>query len=277
MISIKIPLLAAILAFSFNVYEPYSPKPEPVIPEEPEISMPEAPKTPSVKEMLTHALQPVGNCLYVYGGAWNEEDTAAGVEALSVGVSPRWEEFFNENDSTYNYKNTRYQIHDGLDCTGYVGWTMYQIYGDKYSNNGYVVQSKNMAAAYAEIFQSELIKKENVSNYMPGDIMCSSSHVYMVIGECSDGSVVFLHASPPVVSICGTYAPDGTTNSEAVQLAKHYMSTYYPKSYKKFPTCHRNTSYLKDYNQVRLSDEVLSDPDGYKNMTPAQILEDLFI
>lgn len=262
MLGIKLSLITVLLTlgFSFSSY-----------------SVPEVSYDTTVKEMLSCALEPVGSCLYVYGGAWNEEDTGAGVEALSYGVSPRWEEFFNENNSSYNYKSTRYQIHDGLDCTGYIGWTMYQIFGDKYSDIGYVTESKNMALKYSELFESELIKKENVSSYMPGDIMCSSSHVYMVIGECEDGSVVFLHASPPVVSICGTYAPDGTQNSMAVKLATHYMSTYYPKSYEKFPVCSRNTSYLKDYDQVRLSEKALPDPDNYKDMTPEQILEDLFM
>ena len=44
------------------------------------------------------ATEPIGKCLYVYGGGWNEEDTAAGVEALSYGISPVWVDFYNKNN-----------------------------------------------------------------------------------------------------------------------------------------------------------------------------------
>ena len=71
--------------------------------------------------LLLTAIEPLGHTMYVWGGGWNEEDTAAGEEARSIGESPRWKEFFEMQDSTYNYENTRYQIHDGLDCSGYVG------------------------------------------------------------------------------------------------------------------------------------------------------------
>ena len=117
--------------------------------------------TPTVKNMIANATLPIGKAVYVYGGAWNEADTAAGTEALSYGVSPQWESFYNSQTSSYNYKNTRYQIHNGLDCTGYVGWTMYQIFGKSYSNAGYVYQSKTMAKKYSEIFGGTYIDKSN--------------------------------------------------------------------------------------------------------------------
>ena len=231
---------------------------------------------PTVKKLLMAALEPVGTTLYVYGGGWNEEDTAAGVEALSYGISPRWKEFFDENNASYNYQNTMYQIHDGLDCTGYVGYAVYQIFGDTYSDIGYVFKSKDMVSEYAGMFDSTFVSRYDIDRYYPGDIMGKSGHVFMVIGECSDGSLLFLQASPPVVSLCGTPTPSGNNDSEAVRLAREYMSKYYSESYAWYDSCIRDTTFLTNYDQMHWNRNILQDPDGYDDMTPEEILKDLF-
>ncbi len=231
---------------------------------------------PTVKNMLANACLPIGKALYVYGGAWNEEDTGAGAEAISYGISPRWEMFYKEQKPTYDYKTTRYQIHNGLDCTGYIGWTMYQIFGNTYSNTGYVYVSRDMALSYSRLFGGIYTEKENVTRRQCGDIMSSNGHAYIVVGQCRDGSVVLLHASPPAVTFCGTYTPSGNVNSEAVNLATYYMKTYFPEHYQKYSYVSRNEKYLKDYNRMEWTNEVLRDPDGYRNMWAEDILEDLF-
>lgn len=230
----------------------------------------------TVSELMCSATQPIGKCLYVYGGGWNEEDTEAGIEALSYGISPMWIEFYNNNSSLYNYKTTRYQIHNGLDCTGYVGWCMYQLFGDKYSENGYVFPSEKMADGYNRLFGAEITPRGKVKKFTCGDIMTKAGHVYIVLGSCPDGSVVFMHASPPCVSLCGTYTPDGRKSSMAVALATEYMKKYFPECYTKYPNCSRNTSYLTDYSSVSLPQSILPDPDGYRNMDAAAILNDMF-
>lgn len=230
----------------------------------------------SVKDLLANAIEPIGKCLYVYGGGWNEADTAAGTEAMSYGISQKWQEFYLKNDSTYNHKNFSYQIHNGLDCTGYVGWCIYQIFGNEYSSNGYVYVSRNMASEYSKLFNSTVIPKQNITNYQSGDIMCSSGHVYIVLGACDDGSVVLLHASPPAVSICGTFTPNGNSNSQAVKLATQYMSTYFSDCYNRYPKCSRGTSYLTNYDQMRWNENILTDSDGYRLMSAEEILKDLF-
>lgn len=64
--------------------------------------------------------------------------------------------------SFFSYNTTRYQIHNGLDCTGYVGWCMYQLFEDKYSNDSYVFLAEEMAEKYANIFSGKFIAKNNV-------------------------------------------------------------------------------------------------------------------
>ena len=235
---------------------------------------PSAPAT--VKGMLSAAIEPVGKCLYVWGGGWNEEDTAAGIEAMTIGPSQRWYEFFNENDRNYNFRKTRYQIHDGLDCSGYVGYITYQVFEDEYSDFGYVFKAGEIPGKYLDLFGGEYHKSYEVGDYQPCDIMGKSGHVFIVIGQCDDGSVLFMHASPPALSLCGTPTPGGRSESQAVILARQYMSLYRSECYNRYDTCSRDRSFLTGYNQFRWDPSVLSDPDGYRDMTVEEILADLF-
>ncbi len=82
-----------------------------------------------------------------------------------MGVSKKWTRFFNAQTKDYNYINTQYQRHDGLDCSGYVGWTIYNYQRiPKAENNGYVMSAKDMAWNYAsraavEIYQAWQVRE----------------------------------------------------------------------------------------------------------------------
>ena len=111
--------------------------------------------------------------------------------------------------------------------------------------------------------------------------MSSSGHVWIVIGECPDGSVVLVHSSPSGVQISGTTTPEGNTKSQAYSLAKKYMKKYYSAWDKNYPAKCKGCSYLTDYGQMRWKTTgesvVLSDPDGYQDMSADEILQDLFL
>lgn len=109
--------------------------------------------------------------------------------------------------------------------------------------------------------------------------MSTDGHAWISLGECSDGSVVILHASPPVVTLAGTPSSSGKKNSKAVRLAKKYLKKYYGKMYRKYRKkgiAYRDRSFLKDFARFRWSSKILSDPDGYRKKTAAQVLKDLF-
>ena len=233
--------------------------------------------TVTVKDELRTGLTPIGKCLYVYGGGWNEEDTGAGTEAMTRGLSAQWEKFYNQNGSDYDFNTTRYQVHDGLDCTGYVGWLMYQLFGDKYSKDGYVFASSKVAENYAALFGSSILPREEVVNRRSGDIMAAKGHVYIVVGQCDDGSIVILHASVPSVSLAGTADRNGNADSQAARLAKQYMEQYFPEEAAKYHNYLRdNPDYLNNYDEIVWSDSVLADPDHYREMSAEEILQDLF-
>lgn len=233
----------------------------------------------TLKKLLQTALQPVGSTMYVWGGGWNKADTGAGTEAVTIGVSPNWKKFFNKQTSSYDYNTTRYQISNGLDCSGYIGWCIYNILNTESGNEGYVMAASKMASDFASRGWGTYTARNKVKNYRAGDIMSSSGHVWMVVGQCSDGSVVLLHSSPPGVRLAGTPSSSGSTNSQAVKLATSYMKKYYPKWYAKYPSCTASSQYLTNYARMRWDlsgDMIMTDPDNYRNMSAAQILKDLF-
>lgn len=224
---------------------------------------------------LMTAKEPLGHTMYVWGGGWNEEDTAAGEEARSIGESPRWREFADMQGSSYNYRNTRYQIHDGLDCSGYVGWVVYNVFESIDGNPGYVEKATGMAASFSSRGWGSYTPASGVTDWKPGDIMSMKGHVWISLGMCEDGSVVLLHASPPGVILSGTRLRNGR-KSQAVELAEYYMQTYYPDWYEKYPDCAKERSYLTRSAQMRWNRETLADEEGIGEMSAGEILELLF-
>lgn len=228
----------------------------------------------TIYNLLLTAIEPLGHTMYVWGGGWNEEDTAAGEEARSIGESLRWREFSDMQDGAYNYENTRYQIHDGLDCSGYVGWMIYNVFETTDGEPGYVGKATKMAEEFAGKGWGSYTPAGSVTDWKPGDIMSMKGHVWLSLGMCEDQSVVFLHASPPGVILSGTLLADGS-RSRAVELAEHYMQTYYPDWYARYPECARAYQYLTDSGQMRWN-ETLADEEKMQEMTAEEALQMLF-
>ena len=231
----------------------------------------------SMENLLLTAKQPIGSTMYVWGGGWNEEDTGAGIEAVTIGVSPRWKEFDAQQDRIYNFKDTEYQIHDGLDCSGYVGWVIYNVFeptNGSSEEDGYVVKATSMAETFAGLGWGTYQKASDVTEWKPGDIMSMEGHVWICIGMCEDGSVLLMHSSPPGVRISGTYMADGR-KSQAVELAEQCMRENYPLLYADYPECGVKNNYLTTAAQMRWND-TLSDEYGIQEMDAYEVVEFLF-
>ena len=239
------------------------------------------PTTPTsartIKNYLAGALQPVGKALYVWGGGWTD--------STRKGISPTWVSWYNSQSSSYDYNNyrdlTTANRIKGLDCSGFVGWASYQVMHSKSGEgSGYTVVSGNIGSYYQNTLKWGHIVNQNYlsqNNYKlyPGDIGYDSGHTWIVLGQCADKSAVIVHSTPQAgCQISGTPTPSGDYDSQAIALAKTYMSKY--KGFTKYDYHTSSGNYIRRGNYLRWYSSTLSDPDGYKNKTAAQILADLY-
>lgn len=229
----------------------------------------------SMSKLLRTSILPVGTTMYVWGGGWNEEDTGSGIETVTIGLSPTWAEFAAMQSSGYDQRNTRYQIHNGLDCSGYIGWLVYNTFHTENGEPGYVCKATKMASTFSSYGWGSYIYAGDVSDFRPGDICSMKGHVWMCLGKCSDGSVLLVHSSPPGVRICGTELSDGST-SQAISLAENIMGTCYPDWYNRYPDCAVPYSYLSSSSKMRWNSSTLSDAETYQGMSADEIAETLF-
>lgn len=234
----------------------------------------------TIKELLYTAMEPIGKTMYIWGGGWNSQDTGAGEGAKHIGVPEIWKVFERCQNETYDFHNYLYRNELGLDCSGYVGWCMYNLF-PSLRNQEFVFPSTEIAKHYSDRGFGEFRLQSEIVDYKPGDIMSGAGHVWMGVGACEDGSVVIIHASPPGVQLNGTVTPDGNRKSRAIELARYYMKTYYPEWYARFPNVEKDKSYLTSYHQMRWyvgeKKGILRDPDGYMEMPVKDILRDLWI
>ena len=281
----------------------------------------------TLKNFLATALEPVGTSLYVYGGSWDWQDVNSSNQAMTIGLSQSWIDFFQSQDANYNYKNSAnpsesYYPHNswnqyyyaGIDCSGYVGWAVYNLLNTENStvadNKGYVMSATKQAGVFAsnegwgtmdmgDVLMDETTGKPWVDEdgdgrrvyegheFKPGDIFSMNGHVWISLGTCKDGSIVFMHSTPNTTNGAGVQisaiGPD--KNCEAYKLANQYMNKYFPQWSERYGDQVLCLSF-DSYTDVREKtdagkfswdlDGVISDPDGYADMTPAEILADLF-
>ncbi len=234
-------------------------------------------KVSSMEKLLKTSILPVGTTMYIWGGGWNEEDTGSGIESITIGLSPRWAEFAALQTAVYDHNATRYQIHDGLDCSGYIGWLIYNTFHTKSGGTGYVGKAYQMAETFASYGWGDYLPAGTaVGDWKAGDICSMKGHVWMCLGACGDGSVLLIHSSPPGVRICGTRLKDGG-HSQAIALAEKCMSTCYPDWYSRYPDCAVNSSYLVSSSRMRWNSSTLWDAGSYQAMSAQEIAEFLFV
>ncbi len=242
---------------------------------DPKPTTPTADRT--IKNFLANALKPVGQTLYVWGGGHNYSD------ATRKGVSSRWKQWYTSQSSSYNYRNymdlSETTEQKGLDCSGFVGWSVYQIMEKASGGNYYTTVAEDVGATYRDKGMGTIISQAKLaaSNYKlyPGDIGYNSGHTWIVLGQCSDKSIVILHSTPNAgVQISGTPTPSGNYNSRAIELAEIYMAKY--SGSKKYDYHESSGNYIRNGAYFRWNTKTLSDPNGYLKKTADQILADLF-
>ncbi|MBQ2677778.1 MAG: hypothetical protein IJF96_02575 [Firmicutes bacterium] len=231
----------------------------------------------TIKNLLRTGLAPMGSTMYVWGGGWNRADTAAGPTVRRTGLYPDWRKFAAKHMKNYDYTKHLYEIKKGLDCSGFAGFCIYNVMNTKNGKKGYVKKSTWMSKWLSKKGLGSYRSASTVKTHKAGDVMSCKGHVWIAVGDCSDGSAVVMHSSPPAVSLAGTPSKSGKKNSKAVKLARKYMKKYHPGLYRKYPEMvYRDKTFLKRYNRMRWYKSILSDPDGYRGMSAEKVLADLF-
>ena len=263
--------------------------------------------TPGEKTLLNFlktAMEPVGTTLYIYGGGWDWQDAGSSTQARTIGVSPDWVRFFNEQDENFTYKETdgdkenadpktsyypygeyNEYYYAGLDCSGYVGWVLYNTLETEDMQKGYVMGSTGTAKKLAGRGFGEWT--QDITEMKPGEIMSINGHVWISLGTCGDGSTLIVHSTPSrsrqnqpgggvQISAIGTSA-----DCEAYKLADGYMSKYYPEWYSRYPVylCDPNVYFTftgENAGKFTWSTDVLADSENVRNMTPKEVLEIIF-
>ena len=268
----------------------------------------------TLKNYLQTAMNPVGTALYVYGGSWDWQDVNSSNQALTIGLPQSWIDFFQQQDANYTYMNDDDPAHSyyphnswnqyyyaGVDCSAYIGWTVYNVMHTESTTNdlsdGYVISAVKMAKTFAEKGWGTWTR--DIKSFKPGDIFSMSGHVWTVLGVCDDGSIVFLHSTPSdskagqggggVQLSALNPNSDDDKNCEAYKLVTKYMTKYYPewsdrydavlRSYISYATPATGTEYKETWSgnfSWNLDSSGLTDPDGYADMSAAEILADLF-
>ena len=270
----------------------------------------------TLKNYLQTAMNPVGTALYVYGGSWDWQDVNSSNQALTIGLPQSWIDFFQQQDANYTYKNDRDHAHSyyphnswnqyyyaGVDCSAYIGWTVYNVMHTESTTNdqsdGYVMSAVKMAKTFADKGWGEFTRDVKADSFKPGDIFSMSGHVWTVLGVCDDGSIVFLHSTPSDSKAgqggggvqLSALNPNGDSDKdcEAYKLVTKYMTKYYPewstrydavlRSYDSYATPASGSTFKVTWSgnfSWNLDGTGLTDPDGYANMSAAEILADLF-
>lgn len=231
----------------------------------------EAAAGPTLSKFLQKAALPVGHALYVWGGGWNEEDTGAGLEATTIGLPSSWQTFMDSQDASYDFTDYPYEIHDGLDCSGYVGWTLYNTLETRSGEEGYVSQSSETGEDLAARGWGTVIPADEITEYLPGDILFSDGHVTICLGQYADGSVLFVHSAPPSgVQVSGTCDLQGNLDSMAARKAEAMMQEMAPEAWEKFPAALIDWSYLTDYDQFRWNTSLFPDAADIQKLNPEE-------
>lgn len=258
----------------------------------------------TLKNFLATALEPAGTALYVYGGSWDWQDVGSSAQSTTIGIPQTWIDFFQNQDANYTFKNSGDPAHSyyphkawnqyyfaGVDCSAYVAWVTYNVMNTQSGNDGYVMSSTKMAQTFAQTYNFGTWTREFSSSrdFKPGDIFSMNGHVWICLGVCEDGSMVILHSTP---SDSKSGQPGGgiqlsgvgeSEDCQAVALAQTYMSRYYPQWSERYDAAFKS---YEDYTSFsgtsagkfswNLDSSGLEDPDGYTNMSAAEILADLF-
>ena len=214
--------------------------------------------TNTIRNLLRTALVPCGRTLYQWGGGH-------GPDANQAGMPQRWVDYFETHSTeTWEPDYSYISYWNGVDCSGYSSWVVANTTGNY---GGSALLAQNVAQAYAARGWTSMYGKDN-KTFRPGDfVSVLYGHIWISLGQCSDGSVLLIHSSSNGIQLSGT-------GGKSMELADHYMRKYFPY----WPYGVINYGWLLDepsYTARWLTNGsgLLTDPDGMQKMSAEQVMK----
>ena len=280
-----------------------------------------APGLKTLKNFISTAFQPLGTTLYIFGGGWDYQDVGTSNEGRTIGISKGWVKFFDEQTSNFTYKDEAHKnesyypfkyyneyYYAGLDCSGFVGWAIYNTLNtESLAGPGFVMSATDIAYHMAQLgYGTWMHKVEGWSDENPdyklwanevrvGDILSTTGHVMIVLSKCGDGSFVIIHSTPNYsktgypgggVQISGVNPNDDLSpECEAYYLCQEYTTKFYPKWSERYNVKMNSLETVFDFDDSEPTSGLfhwningkISDPDNYAQKSAKEILRDLFL
>ena len=280
-----------------------------------------APGKKTLKNFLATAFQPLGTTLYIFGGGWDYQDIGTANMGRSIGVCKDWVKFFDEQTANYTYKDaskkneTYYPFgkyneyyYAGLDCSGFVGWAIYNLLNtESLEGAGFIMGATKIANYMYKLgYGTWLHTIEGWDEKNPdykvwakevrvGDILSTSEHIMIVLSKCDDGSFIIIHSTPNYsktgypgggVQMSAVNPNDDLSNDcEAFYLCQEYTQKYFKKWSERYNVKMVSLSVAFDFIDSRNITGLfhwdingkISDPDDYYHKTAKEILRDLFL
>ena len=268
----------------------------------------------TVENFIKTALMPVGTTLYVFGGGWDWQDTGSSIQSRTIGVSDDWVRFFREHDVNYTFREVdgdkekadpthsyypyggfNEYYYAGLDCSGFVGWTVYNTMETESGKDGFVGYATQMAKRFGDeygwgTFTLQADPKITGEKLLPGDIISTKGHVWISLGTCDDGSILIVHSTNGKSRTgqpgCGVTlgAVGESKDCQAYILADKYMSLYFPEWYERYevPLSSPDRYFQMDgektgrFSWNTTSGATLTDEEGIRQKSPKEILKICF-
>ena len=214
--------------------------------------------TKTIRNLLRTALVPCGRTLYQWGGGH-------GPDANQAGMPQQWVDYFESHSaSDWEPQYTYITYWNGVDCSGYASWVLANTVGNY---GGSAPLAQHMAQLYSGYKWALLLDQKN-QTFRPGDfVSVLYGHIWISLGQCSDGSTLFIHSGGNGVNLSGT-------GGKAVEVARYYMQKYFPY----WPYEVVDNEWLLDEPSqtarwITNGSGLLTDPDGMQKMSAEQVMK----
>lgn len=215
--------------------------------------------THTVRNLLRTALVPCGRTLYQWGGGH-------GPDANQAGMPQQWVDYFETHSTeTWEPDYSYISYWNGVDCSGYSGWVLANTTGNYAAS---VPLAQSAAQMYSANGWTHLIELKEDTALRPGDyVSVLYGHIWISLGQCSDGSTLFIHSAGNGIQLSGT-------GEQAMELANYYMQKYFPY----WPYGVDNGEWLleepsKIGRWITNGSGLLTDPDGMQKMSANQVMK----